>query len=143
MPRGNPSPKLAITIDPDIHGNVLTAAARDGVSVSAVDDQRGARSAAEASRFGGGRLVGKAARTVHRERDGGGSPHCAGAVSSVADGPAPGMSVSWEAASSICLRSFSVSSTFTAPRFSSIRCSLAVPGIGTIHAGTLAKKLCH
>lgn len=35
MPRGNPSPKLAITIDPDIHGDILTAAARDGVSVSA------------------------------------------------------------------------------------------------------------
>jgi hypothetical protein len=35
MPRGNPSPKLAITIDPDIHENVLAAAARDGVSVSA------------------------------------------------------------------------------------------------------------
>lgn len=35
MPRGKPSPKLAITIDPDIHENVLTAAARDGVSVSA------------------------------------------------------------------------------------------------------------
>jgi len=35
MPRGNPSPKLAITIDPDIHANILAAAARDGVSVSA------------------------------------------------------------------------------------------------------------
>jgi hypothetical protein len=35
MPRGNPSPKLAITIDPDIHENVLAAAAREGVSVSA------------------------------------------------------------------------------------------------------------
>ena len=35
MPRGNPSPKLAITIDPDIHASVLAAAARDGVSVSA------------------------------------------------------------------------------------------------------------
>jgi hypothetical protein len=35
MPRGNPSPKLAITIDPDIHRNVLAAAARDGLSVSA------------------------------------------------------------------------------------------------------------
>ena len=35
MPRGNPSPKLAITIDPDIHKNILAAAARDGVSVSA------------------------------------------------------------------------------------------------------------
>ena len=35
MPRGNPSPKLAITIDPDVHGKVLAAAARDKVSVSA------------------------------------------------------------------------------------------------------------
>ena len=35
MPRGNPSPKLAITIDPDIHKSVLAAADRDGVSVSA------------------------------------------------------------------------------------------------------------
>lgn len=35
MPRGNPSPKLAITIDPEVHQNVLAAAARDGVSVSA------------------------------------------------------------------------------------------------------------
>ena len=35
MPRGNPSPKLAITVDPEIHQNVLAAAAREGVSVSA------------------------------------------------------------------------------------------------------------
>jgi hypothetical protein len=35
MPRGNPSPKLAITIDPDIHESILAAAARDRVSVSA------------------------------------------------------------------------------------------------------------
>ena len=35
MPRGNPSPKLAITIDPQIHEEVLAAAAGDGVSVSA------------------------------------------------------------------------------------------------------------
>lgn len=35
MPRGNPSPKLAITIDPDIHEKVLAAAASDRVSVSA------------------------------------------------------------------------------------------------------------
>lgn len=35
MPRGNPSAKIAITIDPDTHKNVLAAAARDGVSVSA------------------------------------------------------------------------------------------------------------
>ena len=35
MPRGNPSPKLAITIDPEVHDKVLAAAAREGVSVSA------------------------------------------------------------------------------------------------------------
>jgi hypothetical protein len=35
MPRGNPSPKLAITVDPDIHKKILAAAARDRVSVSA------------------------------------------------------------------------------------------------------------
>jgi hypothetical protein len=35
MPRGNPSPKLAITIDPDIHKKILAAAARAGVSISA------------------------------------------------------------------------------------------------------------
>jgi hypothetical protein len=35
MPRGNPSPKLAITIDPDIHGDILAAAARERMSVSA------------------------------------------------------------------------------------------------------------
>ena len=35
MPRGRPSPKLAITVDPDVHQQVLAAAADDGVSVSA------------------------------------------------------------------------------------------------------------
>ena len=35
MPRGNPSPKLAITMDPDVHESVVAAAAREGVSVSA------------------------------------------------------------------------------------------------------------
>jgi hypothetical protein len=35
MPRGNPSPKIAITIEPDVHQKVLAAAARDGLSVSA------------------------------------------------------------------------------------------------------------
>ena len=35
MPRGNPSPKLAITINPDVHQKILAAAARDGLSVSA------------------------------------------------------------------------------------------------------------
>ncbi len=33
--RGNPSLKLAITIDPEIREKILAAAARDGVSVSA------------------------------------------------------------------------------------------------------------
>jgi hypothetical protein len=35
VPRGKPSPKLAITVDPDVHQQVLTAADDDGVSVSA------------------------------------------------------------------------------------------------------------
>ena len=35
MPRGNPSPKLAITVDPDVHRSVVTAADEEGVSVSA------------------------------------------------------------------------------------------------------------
>jgi hypothetical protein len=35
MPRGNPSPKLAITMDPDVHESVRTAAARDRISISA------------------------------------------------------------------------------------------------------------
>jgi hypothetical protein len=35
MPRGKPSPKLAITVDPDVHAGVLQAAADEGVSVSA------------------------------------------------------------------------------------------------------------
>ena len=35
MPRGRPSPKLAITVDPDVHQRVLAAAADDDVSVSA------------------------------------------------------------------------------------------------------------
>lgn len=35
MPRGRPSPKLAITVDPDVHERVVAAAADEGVSVSA------------------------------------------------------------------------------------------------------------
>ncbi len=35
MPRGNPSVKLTITVDPEVHKNILAAAARDGLSVSA------------------------------------------------------------------------------------------------------------
>lgn len=35
MPRGNRSPKLSITVGPDVHDNILAAAAREGVSVSA------------------------------------------------------------------------------------------------------------
>ena len=35
MPRGKPSPKLAITVDPDVHAQLVVAAAEDGVSVSA------------------------------------------------------------------------------------------------------------
>lgn len=35
MPRGNPSPKLAITVDPDVHARVVAAAEAEGISVSA------------------------------------------------------------------------------------------------------------
>lgn len=35
MPRGKPSPKLAITVDPEVHKRVLAAAAEEGLSVSA------------------------------------------------------------------------------------------------------------
>jgi len=35
MPRGKPSPKLAITVDPDVHAGVVAAASEEGVSVSA------------------------------------------------------------------------------------------------------------
>jgi len=35
MPRGRPSPKLAITVDPDVRDGVVAAAAEEGVSVSA------------------------------------------------------------------------------------------------------------
>jgi hypothetical protein len=35
MPRGRPSPKLAITVDPDVHAGVVAAAGAEGVSVSA------------------------------------------------------------------------------------------------------------
>jgi len=35
MPRGNPSPKLAITVDPDVHTRVVAAADEEGMSVSA------------------------------------------------------------------------------------------------------------
>jgi antibiotic biosynthesis monooxygenase (ABM) superfamily enzyme len=35
MPRGRPSPKLAITVDADVHEQVIAAAADDGISVSA------------------------------------------------------------------------------------------------------------
>ena len=35
MPRGNPSPKLAITIEPDVHRRIVEAAGSDHVSISA------------------------------------------------------------------------------------------------------------
>ncbi len=35
MPRGKPSPKLAITVDPEVHAGVVAAASEGGVSVSA------------------------------------------------------------------------------------------------------------
>lgn len=35
MPRGKPSPKLAISVDADVHEKVVAAAADEGMSVSA------------------------------------------------------------------------------------------------------------
>jgi hypothetical protein len=35
MPRGSPAVKLAISVDADVHGKVLDAAAAEGMSVSA------------------------------------------------------------------------------------------------------------
>ena len=35
MPRGKPSPKLAITVDPTVHEGIIRAAEEEGVSVSA------------------------------------------------------------------------------------------------------------
>lgn len=35
MPRGNSSPKLAITVDPEVHERVVRVASEEGVSVSA------------------------------------------------------------------------------------------------------------
>lgn len=35
MPRGNPSPKLAITVAPEVHERVIAAAKAEGISVSA------------------------------------------------------------------------------------------------------------
>jgi hypothetical protein len=35
VPRGNPSPKLAITIDPDVHAQVVATAAARHMSISA------------------------------------------------------------------------------------------------------------
>lgn len=35
MPRGRPSAKIAISVDPDVHKGIVAAAAESGVSVSA------------------------------------------------------------------------------------------------------------
>jgi hypothetical protein len=35
VPRGKPSPKLAISVDAEVHERVLAAAAEEGVSISA------------------------------------------------------------------------------------------------------------
>lgn len=35
VPRGEPSPKLTITVDPRVHAEALAAAAQEGMSVSA------------------------------------------------------------------------------------------------------------
>jgi hypothetical protein len=44
VPRGKPSPKLAITVDPDVHAEVVAAASEEGVSVSAWMTQAARRS---------------------------------------------------------------------------------------------------
>ena len=67
MPRGNPSPKLAITVDPEIHGNILAAAIRDGVSVSAW--------MTEAAREALQRRVGLAAVALWEKQHGRLTPH--------------------------------------------------------------------
>jgi hypothetical protein len=69
MPRGNPSPRLAITIDPDIHQNILAAAARDRVSVSAWMTIAAREALQRRAGLAAIRPVGKAARTPHRGRD--------------------------------------------------------------------------
>lgn len=69
MPRGNPSPKLAITVDPDIHESILRAAAREGVSVSAWMTAAAREALRQRAWFGGGRAVGKAVRPPHYRRD--------------------------------------------------------------------------
>ncbi len=48
MPRGNPSPKMAITVDPDVHAGVAAAAAAEGVERFRMDDRSGATRAARA-----------------------------------------------------------------------------------------------
>ena len=35
MPRGNPAPKLTVTIDPEVHRGIMAAAEDEGLSVSA------------------------------------------------------------------------------------------------------------
>jgi len=35
MPRGQPSPKVAITVDPEVYAGVVAAATQEGMSVSA------------------------------------------------------------------------------------------------------------
>lgn len=35
MPRGNPSPKLAITVDSEVHSRIVAAASEENTSVSA------------------------------------------------------------------------------------------------------------
>jgi hypothetical protein len=69
MPRGNPSPKLAITVDPDVHENILAAAARDGVSVSAWMTAAARQALQRRAGLAAVALWGKAARTFHGRRD--------------------------------------------------------------------------
>src|SRR5437764_13937284 len=91
MPRGNPSPKLAITIDPDIHEKVLAAGRPRQGERLCLDYRCGARSTTAAGWFGGGRAVGKAARTLHARRDERSSAQRAESAPETANGPPFGM----------------------------------------------------
>lgn len=73
MPRGNPSPKLAITVDPDVHKSILAAAAKEGVSLSAWMTEA-ARRSKSSDRSGRGSGVGERAWRFHKRGVGRGPP---------------------------------------------------------------------
>jgi hypothetical protein len=70
-PRGNPPPKLAITIAPDLHKDIPAAAAREGVSVAGWMTAAASEALRRRAGFGGGRAVEKQhGRFTAKERDG-------------------------------------------------------------------------